>query len=458
MAVAAKPEIARILLDLGIDPVDVYAVDNAEQTYIAALVEGINTLEVANKGESTRSRILREELKGVREKKRIKVSASKLFAQKKILPASKIRPQALLPAATESPSEGKGVSNILNGILNILRLGNKQDKKESAEDRKERQRQRREKRETAIESLKGGVKKAASVGKKAVSSLISPFKNMLDGLINFLKVTLLGTLINGALNWFSKKENQRKITNLGRFFKDWWPSLLGGFLLFFTPIGTLVSKVAGLLVWAIPKLAGLIASNPILSAATVAMLGAKALDGDFGPPKELTEEEKIQNKEKVDKVMNMGVSSFNEGGIVPAPYPVDNVLGTVGLTDAENTPPIITGYNKGGIVPGMGNKDTVPAMLTPGELVIPKNLLEGPSNPTNVDRSFMTPVKSTARTPVGTPVKVKSMSTTTVLPTIKKPKPTQRIREGSTIPVFRVSSKSNAREITIRSLGIEEAL
>jgi|GEM_PF-5359370 len=458
MAVAAKPEIARILLDLGIDPVDVYAVDNAEQTYIAALVEGINTLEVANKGESTRSRILREELKGVREKKRKKVSASKLFAQKKILPVSRIRPQALLSPADDFPAEGKGVGNILNGILNILRLGNKQDKKESSEDRKERQRQRREKRESAIESLKGGTKKAASAGKKAVSSLISPFKNMLDGLINFLKVTLLGTLINGALNWFSNEDNQRKITNLGRFFKDWWPSLLGGFLLFFTPIGTLVSKVAGLLVWAIPKLAGLIASNPILAAATVAMLGAKALDGDFGPPKELTEEEKIKNQERVDKVMNMGVSSLNEGGIVPAPYPVDNVLGTLGLTGLENIPPIITGYNKGGVVPGMGNKDTVPAMLTPGELVIPKNLLEGPSNPTNVDRSFMTPVKSTARTPVGTPVKVKSMSTTTVLPTIKKPKPTQRIREGSTIPVFRVSSKSNAREITIRSLGIEEAL
>ena len=436
MAVAAKPEISKILLDLGIEPVDVYAVENAEQTYIAALVEGINTLEVANKGESTRSKILRDELKGVREKKRIKVSASKLFAQKKIISASKIRPQALLPAADDSPSEGKGVGNILNGILNILRLGNKQDKKESIENRKERQRQKREKRENAIESLKGGVKKAASAGKKAVSALVSPFSSILDGLINFLKVTLLGTLINGALNWFSNEDNQRKITNLGRFFKDWWPSLLGGFLLFFTPIGTLVSKVAGLLVWAIPKLAGLIASNPILAAATVAVLGAKALDGDFGPPTELTEEEKIQNKEKVDKVMNMGVMSFNEGGIVPSPS-------------------IVRGYNEGGMVAGSGNTDTVPAMLTPGELVIPKNLLEGPSN---VDRSFMTPVKSTARTPVGTPVKVKSMSTTTVLPTIKKPKRSQRIREGSTIPVFRVASKSNAREITIRSLGIEEAL
>ena len=439
MAVAAKPEISKILLDLGIEPVDVYAVENAEQTYIAALVEGINTLEVANKGESTRSKILRDELKGVREKKRIKVSASKLFAQKKIISASKIRPQALLPAADDSPSEGKGVGNILNGILNILRLGNKQDKKESIENRKERQRQKREKRENAIESLKGGVKKAASAGKKAVSALVSPFSSILDGLINFLKVTLLGTLINGALNWFSNEDNQRKITNLGRFFKDWWPSLLGGFLLFFTPIGTLVSKVAGLLVWAIPKLAGLIASNPILAAATVAVLGAKALDGDFGPPKELTEEEKIQNKEKVDKVMNMGVMSFNEGGIVPSPS-------------------IVRGYNEGGMVAGSGNTDTVPAMLTPGELVIPKNDLK--PRPMSGRAPSMIPVKSTAtaRTPVGTPVKVKSVSTTTVLPTIKKPKRSQRIREGSTIPVFRVASKSNAREITIRSLGIEEAL
>ena len=49
MAVAAKPEIARILLDLGIEPVDVYAVDNAEQTYLSALREGINTIEVASK-------------------------------------------------------------------------------------------------------------------------------------------------------------------------------------------------------------------------------------------------------------------------------------------------------------------------------------------------------------------------------------------------------------------------
>ena len=32
----------------------------------------------------------------------------------------------------------------------------------------------------------------------------------------------------------------------------------------------------------------------------------------------------------------------------------------------------VKGFNKGGEVPGSGNKDTVPAMLTPGEFVMSK--------------------------------------------------------------------------------------
>ena len=125
MAVAANPEISKILLDLGIEPVDVYAVDNAEKTYTAALVEGINTLEVANKGESTRSKILRDELKTIREKKR-KVRVSKLFTKTSIVPVNKIKPQSLLPPSEEpSPSGSKqeGFRGVLKDILGILKLG-----------------------------------------------------------------------------------------------------------------------------------------------------------------------------------------------------------------------------------------------------------------------------------------------------------------------------------------------
>ena len=32
-------------------------------------------------------------------------------------------------------------------------------------------------------------------------------------------------------------------------------------------------------------------------------------------------------------------------------------------------------FNQGGVVPGIGNQDTVPAMLTPGEFVVKKNVV-----------------------------------------------------------------------------------
>ena len=63
MAVTIKPQITKILLDLQIDPIDLYDVDNAEQTYKSAVREGINTIESATKGKGDgRSVILREEV------------------------------------------------------------------------------------------------------------------------------------------------------------------------------------------------------------------------------------------------------------------------------------------------------------------------------------------------------------------------------------------------------------
>jgi hypothetical protein len=37
-------------------------------------------------------------------------------------------------------------------------------------------------------------------------------------------------------------------------------------------------------------------------------------------------------------------------------------------------------FEKGGIVPGIGGVDTVPAMLTPGEGIVPKGVMEGLSD------------------------------------------------------------------------------
>ena len=64
-------------------------------------------------------------------------------------------------------------------------------------------------------------------------------------------------------------------------------------------------------------------------------------------------------------------AKMSGGGIVPSPYPVgDNILG---LSPSFSG---LTGYNKGGKVPGKGTGDTVPAMLTPGEFVMSKGAVD----------------------------------------------------------------------------------
>lgn len=47
----------------------------------------------------------------------------------------------------------------------------------------------------------------------------------------------------------------------------------------------------------------------------------------------------------------------------------------------KNSIPKFQGFNKGGWVPGSGNSDSVPALLTPGEYVIPKAEAQRMKNP-----------------------------------------------------------------------------
>lgn len=62
---------------------------------------------------------------------------------------------------------------------------------------------------------------------------------------------------------------------------------------------------------------------------------------------------------------NIGISMGGPAGIVLGP-----VMGALAFAT-------VSGYEGGGIVPGVGRGDVVPAMLTPGEGVIPKNLMDG---------------------------------------------------------------------------------
>ena len=75
------------------------------------------------------------------------------------------------------------------------------------------------------------------------------------------------------------------------------------------------------------------------------------------------------------KNLNVRRQGFSGGGIVPGPYPTTNLLG-MGHNVINTAPNNIMGYNKGGKVPGQGEGDTVPAMLTPGEFVMSKGAVD----------------------------------------------------------------------------------
>ena len=401
MAVTARPEISKILLDLGIEPVDVYAVDNAEKTYMSALIEGINTLEIANQGDSPRSRILRDELKGLREKRR-KINVNKLFARKQVIPTNKIKPQALLPGSADDEKKGgmDGKTNsILDSIIGILRIGNKQNRKEAAIDKKEKEEKRRKIRENLLESTKG----IAKVGKNLVGKIVSPFANILNAIGRFFKFVLAGYLFNVLFKWFTDPENKKKIDTLKRFFSDWWPALTAGALLFLTPLGTILGALIGFLSWSLPALVGLIARNPWL--AGVALFTAPAWLTKVFPnlgktPTEMNIEKSISEKgveatrqllseEYANKLITFQQSNnpFEKAKLNDELLELQNQINKLGgrvnnqrQDDSDETGEGIVTMNKGGFVSpsvfGESNRDTVPAMLTPGEFVITKDAVK----------------------------------------------------------------------------------
>ena len=342
--------------------------------------------------------------------------------------------------------EHEKTSAQLDAILGVLKKDNKLEKKEADADRKERQRQKREKREKLIESLKSGVGSAASAGKKVVSTLVAPFRDVWEKIADFLKFTVIGVLFNKALNWFGEEENKEKIKRIGRFLNFWWPSLLAGFALFFTPIGSFVAGAVGILTTTLPLLVGLIAKYPILAAA----LAAGGLAAYFGSKSK--GEGSVDNNSANQFDINQTESGGNTGKFNPIEETSKNK--TEAMKNLENASDGGTFrapmFNQGGTVAGSGNEDSVPAMLTPGEVVIPASTGNISKTPIMVPK-----VKGGSGGNITPPSTIK-ITNSVVLPSIRKEKPNKSVREGSTIPTFQISSNATSRQHTLMLMGIED--
>ena len=256
-----------ILLELGIDLDDL-----SEQDYLSALMEAIATIEFQTKGKGDdRSAVLREEVIKIRKGKRkpqakkTKISANALKSAPKLLTGNtaKISPQKLLPGSAEVGKEEEpeqdsilkiltDISESVKSILYSLKASNNISKNLAEDERKRQESKKRSGAESKLE------KKRFEGLKKLGGKLIQPIKGPLDALFNFLKNVILGRIVIGIIDWLGDPENQKKLESLGRFFMDWWPTIVTAVLLFGTGLGGLLKSIVGITFNFIPKLLGLL--------------------------------------------------------------------------------------------------------------------------------------------------------------------------------------------------------
>ena len=193
---------------------------------------------------------------------------------------------------------------------------------------------------------KGGLGLGKGI-KDTAAKVFKPFMSIWDRFVQFFVAIVAGKTIMKALDWFGNPENASKVSSIFRFIKDWWPVLLGSLMWFLPGLLGPAGMVAGtivLLMWGVPK---------ILDAVKFVMgLPGQIMDWITG--KGNKDLEKVEEEAVADVTKATGDESppIDPKEIIPDKEP--------------------KGFNKGGEVPGEGNKDTVPAMLTPGEFVMTK--------------------------------------------------------------------------------------
>ncbi len=209
-----------------------------------------------------------------------------------------------------------------------------------------------------------GLETITSAVTKAADTVLKPFKNIFLQIIQLIATVFFGRVLMKVIDWFSDKKNFEKISTIFKFLKQWWPVLVAGAMLFLGPLLGKLGMIAGtiaLLTWGIPK---------IINAVKSIFGFGKDVD------KELEGLDKSADKDAKDLVKGIEKDT-------PADMPKEQKQEQTPseLKPAEdrtkeeaNREP--EKMNKGGVVPGKGNTDTVPAKLTPGEFVMSKGAVE----------------------------------------------------------------------------------
>ena len=281
----------------------------------------------------------------------------------------------------------KIVEDIKNSVINIEKLFSSQNKLFQ----KNTERQRRNKENAGREDTETGLEKFKKIT-SLIKQVFAPVQNILDSIIRFIVFTFIGRQVTRFLDWLSDPKNKDKVHSLFRFIKDWWPTLLGAWFLFATPLGKFIRTIIGSIVkltyrlakFAIPKLARWAAANPVAAGVTALAVGTgigayastqqvkgtrdenKKTDKTIVTPEETAKTGKGPgiNQLMLEQNQSRGFNMFRGGGVIP---------------QRRSTPIRDIGFASGGSITGDtgvrvsgAGKDTQLIAAQPGEVVISK--------------------------------------------------------------------------------------
>lgn len=390
----------RILRLLGLE--DIFDMDY--DTYASLLRERMAAARMAkSKIPTAETELLTDEWKRVKGKKgRFKVKKKKISAEnfkkgsaagiklntQKLL--SGVKPLALPPAAESNPLEE--ISGILSEIVDSLSLQNDLLRKKAEQDRKNKEGEARA-------GLEAGLEKKFGFAQKVAEKMLAPVKNLLQKIIDFFVILLMGRMVYKLIGWFGDKDNQQKVRSIIRFLGDWWPALIGAFLIFGTGLGGFVANITGILLRGI---AALVSRNPVALGAIIGggLLGGAATLADkkkddaakvTPPEQEKKPEENLtsqQNQTPVLKAAGGGLARLSNGlkeglsknkalasaigaAAGSALGPLGSILGAIAGSKGGD----LVGQIQG-LVSGEKGVDKIPAMLSDGEFVMSRGAVQ----------------------------------------------------------------------------------
>ena len=266
----------------------------------------------------------------------------------------------------------KTIDNGVNSIVETLKQSNKEDADSRADARKAAEKAARDQKEGKLEGVKGKLATAAQ-------TVLKPVQNIFERIWHFLKTVLLGRVVMQLFEWFTDPENSKKVASLFRFLKDWWPVIVAGIMAVVGPGIIFTAGLIALLMWGIPKI--------IEAVKWVGSLFGIGVDKELKTVEGEADKFGKQTSKDVEKEgAALSGDTKEEGGDDTSPD-TQNEQTPAELGDTQKaSEDVQSGADKmsepaaqmagGGEVPGTGNRDTVPAMLTPGEFVMSKGAVQ----------------------------------------------------------------------------------